>query len=76
MYDFVLSIKVGDGINSFYKCEIKDGRNREVLSETPTTFKQKKEVCDWVKNNLPPLWIKCLDSKKIDVGKIKEKLKN
>ncbi|MBU6431131.1 MAG: hypothetical protein KGJ58_04410 [Patescibacteria group bacterium] len=74
MYDYILSIKVGDGVNSFYECEIKDRRER-ILLGGDNIFKDKKGVLSWIADNLPPPFIERLDENKIDVEKVKEEMK-
>ncbi|MEK7150017.1 MAG: hypothetical protein AAB688_00235 [Patescibacteria group bacterium] len=75
MYDYILSIKVGDGVNSYYECELTDSRQRKVLLDGDSVCKSRKEVFEWVEKNLPPLWAGRLNESKIDVGKIKEEMK-
>ena len=75
MPDYTLLIKVGDGVNSFYECEMKDGWGRKIFLEGDGVFKNKPEVLRWVENNLPPLFVNQLDENKIDVGKVKKELK-
>ena len=70
MYDYTLSIKVGDGVNSHYECELTDVRQRKVLLEGDGVCKSRKEVLEWVEKNLPPLWTGRLDRDRIDVDKV------
>lgn len=71
MFDFTLSIKVGDGVNSLYRCEI-DGNGKKI---SEIDLPDKELVLSWVRNNLPPLWINRFDESKINLGKIKEEIK-
>lgn len=73
MYDYILSIKVGDGVNSLYRCEVTDGNGKKI---SEIDLPDKELILDWVRNNLHPLWINRFDESKIDVGKIKKELKN
>ena len=75
MPDYTLLIKVGDGVNSFYEVEIKDGWGRKILLEEGGVFKNKSEVFNWVEKNLPPLYIDRLDKEKINVDKATEEMK-
>lgn len=75
MFDYTLSIKVGDGVNSHYECELTDAKQRKVLLEGNGVCKSRKEVLEWLEKNLPPLWAGRLDENKIDVEKVKEELK-
>lgn len=75
MYDYILSIKVGDGVNSHYECELTDSRQRKVLLEGESFCKSRKEVLEWVEKNLPLLFINRLDESKIDVEKVKGEMK-
>lgn len=72
MFNFTLSIKVGDGVNSLYRCEIIDGNGGKI---SEIDLPDKELVLSWVRNNLPPLWINRLDESKIDVGKVREEMK-
>jgi len=73
MFDLILSIKVGDGVNSFYRCEITDGNGRKI---SEVDLRDKELILAWVRNNLPPLWIDRLDENRVDIGKIKEGVKS
>ena len=75
MPDYTLLIKVGDGVNSFYECEMKNGRGIKILLEGETILKDKKEVLGWIEKNLPPLYIDQLNKSKINVDKVKEEMK-
>ena len=75
MPDYTLLIKVGDGVNSFYECEMKDGWGRKIFLEGEGVFKNKPEVLNWVEKNLPPLYIDQLDKEKINVDKVIEEMK-
>lgn len=72
MYDYILSIKVGDGVNSLYICEVTDGNGKKI---SEIDLPDKELILAWVRNNLPPLYINRFDKNKIDVGKIKEEMK-
>ena len=75
MPDYTLLIKVGDGVNSFYECEMKNGWGIKILLEGEGVFKNKPEVLNWVEKNLPPLYIDQLNKSKINVDKVKEEMK-
>ena len=75
MPDYTLFIKVGDGVNSFYECEMKDGWGRKIFMEGETILKDKKEFLGWVEKNLPTLFIDGLDKSKIDIDKVVEEMK-
>ena len=75
MPHYTLLIKVGDGVNSFYEVEIKDGWGRKILLEEGGVFKNKSEVFNWVEKNLPTLFIDGLDKSKIDIDKVVEEMK-
>lgn len=70
MYDYTLSIKVGDGVNSHYECELTDSRGRKILLDGDGVCKSRKEVLGWVEKNLPPLWTGRLDQDMIEVDKV------
>lgn len=72
MFDFILSIKVGDGVNLLYRCEIIDGNGKKI---SEIDLPDKELVLSWVRNSLPPLWINRFDESKINLGKIKEEIK-
>lgn len=76
MYDYTLSVKVGDGVNSHYECELTDSRQRKVLLEGEGVCKSRKEVLEWVEKNLPPLWTGRLDRERVEVGKIETAIKH
>lgn len=76
MYDYTLFIKVGDGVNSHYKCELTDSRERKILLDGDGVCKSRKEVLEWIEKNLPPLWTGRLDRDRIDVDKVGAMIKH
>lgn len=76
MYDYILSVKVGDGVNSHYECELTDARLRKVLLEGGGVCKSRKEVLEWVEKNLPPLWTGRLNRDRIEVDKAEVAIKH